>query len=107
MKYTKVTEERLWTHHVVRDICVRNRYYTKGMPDEYSHMLRYVDAHRPTDRVMVHVANDILEHSDVEMLSAASGGCTEPEIFCGIMYELSRSVLRMYSVPEEKEVSPC
>ena len=58
--------ERVWSSNSVRDICIKLGWYTNGDSDDYSNLLDFVDSHKPTDRNINRVVEDIFNHSDQE-----------------------------------------
>ena len=58
--------ERTWSSNSVRDICIKLGWYTNGDSDDYSNLLDFVDSHKPTDRNINWVVEDIFNHSDQE-----------------------------------------
>ena len=58
--------ERTWGSNSVRDICIKLGWYTNGDSDDYSNLLDFVDSHKPTDRNINRVVEDIFNHSDQE-----------------------------------------
>ena len=58
--------ERVWSSNSVRETCIKFGWYTDGYYDDYSKMLDFVDSHKPTDRNINRVVEDIFNHSDPE-----------------------------------------
>ena len=56
--------ERVWSSDTVREACIKFEWYTHGNCDDYSNMLGFVDSHKPTDRNICKVVEDIFNHSD-------------------------------------------
>ena len=56
--------ERFWDSESVRKVCVKFDWYTQGNYYDYSKMLGFVDSHKPTDRNINWVVEDIFNHSD-------------------------------------------
>lgn len=59
----KIIAERTWESYNVRDLCVKNNWYTRGTNKEYTKMLNSIDKKKPTLRNMTKVAQDIVNHS--------------------------------------------
>ena len=55
--------ERVWNCDAVREACIKFGWYTCGNCDDYSNMLGFVDSHKPTDRNISIVIEDIFNHS--------------------------------------------
>ena len=58
--------ERFWDSNSVRETCIRLEWYTHGNYADYQKMLDFVDSHKPTDRNINRVIEDIFNHSDRE-----------------------------------------
>ena len=58
--------ERFWNSSSIREVCVKFGWYTRGNSYEYRKMLDFVDSHKPTDRNINWVVEDIFNHSDRE-----------------------------------------
>ena len=58
--------ERFWNSEAVRKACIKFDWYTQGSSEEYSYLLDFVDSHKPTDRNINRVVEDIFNHSDQE-----------------------------------------
>lgn len=56
--------ERAWSWQSVREVCIKCNWYTKGNNEAYHNMLMFVESHRPTDRNIEKVAEDIFRHSE-------------------------------------------
>ena len=63
MGYT-IEETKSWHMDSVRELCVKNQWYTRGTCKEYSIMLEYVRDNKPTVANIFTVAKDIFDHSD-------------------------------------------
>ena len=55
---------RVWSWQSVREVCIKCMWYTRGDNLAYDDMLLFVETHRPTDRNITKVAEDIYRHSD-------------------------------------------
>ena len=85
----KVKEVCKWTSNDVRELCIREHYYTCGSCFDYSTMLEFVSENEPTAENMYDVAQDIYEHS-------GDGDNVDLE---NIMFLLSReTVYRFYEI---------
>ena len=58
--------ERVWSSNSVRETCIKLGWYTNGDSDDYYKMLDFVASHKPTDRNICKVIEDIFNHSDQE-----------------------------------------
>ena len=58
--------ERFWNSNSVRETCIKFNWYTCGNYTDYSNLLDFVDSHKPTDRNINRVIEDIFNHSDPE-----------------------------------------
>lgn len=56
--------ERVWNSYNVRKACIDCEWYTEGDNEAYRRMLMFVESHKPTDRNIERVANDIYNHSE-------------------------------------------
>ena len=56
--------ERVWSSDSVRKACIKFDWYTCGNYTDYSNLLDFVDSHKPTDRNICRVVEDIFNHSD-------------------------------------------
>ena len=64
----KYTEVRRIFANDLRNLCIRNNWYTRGTNKEYTHMLHVLAAkgkNITTDDI-VDIATDIMEHSDTD-----------------------------------------
>ncbi len=82
----EVKEVCKWSGGDVRELCIREHYYTCGSCSDYSTMLEFVDENEPTTENMFDVAQDIYEHS-------GDGDNVDLE---HIMFLLSREVVRRH-----------
>ena len=57
---------REWNSNSIRETCIRFGLYTRGNNYDYSQLLGFVDSHKPTDRNICKVVEDIFNHSDHE-----------------------------------------
>lgn len=89
---TKIEIEEQWDSYDIMHLCIENHYYTHGTSEAYDKMLHMVATCKPTPRNIYLVSKDILEHSDPELI-------LDPGID-GIMYEVSNTIYRYYTVKE-------
>lgn len=61
--------KRLWTADAVRELCIRENFYTAGDNSEYKTMLNTVKAYPPNVDAVYTVARDICEHSHGQTIS--------------------------------------
>ena len=58
--------KRTWSSSSVKDVCIKLGWYTNGDSYDYSNLLDFVDSHKPTDKNINIVIEDIFNHSDQE-----------------------------------------
>jgi len=65
----KIKEVRLLAPFKLRNLCIKNSWYTKGTNDEYDHLLRELThggrEHMTTEDIEA-VASDIMAHSVID-----------------------------------------
>ena len=85
---------KTWSSWDVRNMCVRENFYTCGNNEDYSKMLDYVNEHKnPEDMDIYIVAKDILKHTDENL-------CQTME---NIMFILANDVVKyFYNIELEK-----
>ena len=56
----------------IRNMCIRNNFYTRGTNEDYANMLEYVRLYGVMyrDCDLEHIAKDIMEHSDWDKYDA-------------------------------------
>lgn len=59
----KITSKKVWSWHNMREMCIRENFYTCGSCEEYDAMLAKVRENEPTDEIIYGVAADINAHS--------------------------------------------
>lgn len=57
---------RVWDVDSVREMCIRNKFYTCGDNSDYQKLMTFVTEHSPTTPAMFWVARDIFIHSKIE-----------------------------------------
>ena len=102
MKYQaeQIRQVARWTASDIRSMCVRQNLYTMGDCEAYDKMLSFVRDTNPTMENMVVVANDILEHSDVEK-RCRMYGVDESGVFENILFEIGKCVTHFYELEGE------
>ena len=76
----------------VRNMCIRENFYTCGNCEEYNKMLDYVFNHKNPELTDIYnVAKDILEHTDKELQQTIEN----------IMFILANDVIRYFHEIEE------
>ena len=70
--------ERVWSSDLVRETCIKFGWYTRGNSYDYQKMLDFVDSHKPTDRNICKVIENIFSHSvqegrDIESVAYCFG----------------------------------
>lgn len=86
-----IKETKNWDSYRVRNMCIKNNYYTRGDNEAYGKMLEFVDTNEPDNRTIYKVALDIVRHSDMDKY-----GCEENELVAGVMYELANNVVKRH-----------
>lgn len=86
-----VKETRSWDSCRVRNMCIKNNYYTRGDCEAYGKMLEFVDKNRPTTSTIYDVACDIVKHSDLDKYN-----CDEKELIQAVMYDLANTVVKSH-----------
>ena len=64
----EITESVKWSSRDIRNMCIKNNWYTAGDIKAYSRMLDLVEDNEPTKLNIWKVAQDILEHSSEDGL---------------------------------------
>ena len=64
----EITETVKWSSSDIRNMCIKNNWYTAGDIKAYSRMLDFVEDNEPTKLNIWKVAQDILEHSSEDDL---------------------------------------
>lgn len=59
-----IIAERTWESYNIRDLCVKQNWYTRGTNKEYTKMLNSIDKKKPTLGNMTKIAQDIVDHSE-------------------------------------------
>lgn len=83
----KINKSETWASEKVRSLCIKNRYYTAGDCEEYGKMLAFVSNHKPTTNNIYKVAEDIYEHSDIDL---GKYGVEKNEMISAIMFEINK-----------------
>lgn len=80
----KIKEFRLLTPFKLRNLCIKNNWYTRGTNDEYNHLLRELThdgrEHMTTEDIEA-VALDIMGHSYID----------EEQDVCSIMWSVNEA----------------
>ena len=86
----KITEFRRIDWDAVRSYCIKKNLYTKGNNEQYEYLLfTLCDDLRNCDTELLElIANDIVNHSDVERIMDEYG-CTRFELLCSTMSDLA------------------
>lgn len=76
-------------HNKVRNLCIRDEYYTMGDNDAYEHLLYELcnEEKEITMDELEEITADIMKHSDVEWLRYKYY-FSEEELFAGILWKL-------------------
>lgn len=82
-RYLKVVKWIEWD--TVRNICIRNNWYTRGTTEEYMKLHDYIMEHRNyTEESILYIATDIYNHSNFSEFEGAS----DIEFIEGITFDL-------------------
>jgi len=87
MAKMSIKVERMWDSADVRNLCIKNRFYTCGDCEAYDKMLTFVRKNKPTANNIFKVAEDIYNHSDIDL---DCYGVSKDEMIAGMMFEISR-----------------
>lgn len=83
-----------WSDMDVRDMCIKEGFYTRGDCRDYKNILDYVNNHNQPDDLDVYiVAENILNHTSTEL-----GQTVE-----NIMYILANDVIKYFYEVEEEQ----
>ena len=80
-----------WTVDDIRELCIREQYYTRGDNESYDKMFQFIRDNEPTDTNIYLVALDIFNHTDVDE-RCEMYGADEGEVLCGIYSQVYRAV---------------
>ena len=64
-----ITSKKIWNWNSVREMCIRENFYTEGDCEEYDAMLTKVRENVPTDEMIYEIAIDINAHSEGQTVS--------------------------------------
>lgn len=84
-----------WDSWKVRDLCIEYDYYSCGTLEDYDHMLDFVRTHKPTNKNLQKVAEDIVLNSDMSYY-----GQTFAENVSSVMFELSTKTVNRFYDPQ-------
>lgn len=90
----KFKEERKLSADIVRNLCIRYNWYTKGSCEEYSELLNSLDGKEMTTDELVKIAENIKEHSETE-----DGTGVEE-----ILFELDRRSMKRFTPAFDEKV---
>lgn len=93
MAKTRIECGRVWSASKVRSLCVKRNFYTCGDNEAYGRMLLYVDKHNPSKENIFRVAEDIYNHSEIDL---DEYGCEKDDMIAGIMFDISRECVSEY-----------
>lgn len=71
----------------VRNLCIKESYYTMGTCTEYTHLLNDLCGKEVTVDGLEEIAEDIVKHSDTESYCEQYGG-SEEEMIGNLLFEL-------------------
>lgn len=64
----QIRKETRWFKRDVQAFCIHHNFYTCGYTTEYNKMLAFVDSKNPTTTNIYKVAQDIMDHTDMNRL---------------------------------------
>lgn len=66
-QYSYIEERKLFSDDL-RNLCIENRWYTRGNNADYMYLLNHVDSiENVTTDDIVEIATDIISHSDINL----------------------------------------
>lgn len=77
-KYGYVEFRRINSENL-RNLCIKNKWYTKGNNEEYFNFFKMADKDNLSTDDIVELATDILEHSEIQ----------DEQNFCSICFEIA------------------
>lgn len=92
MRLPKITETKMWFTDDIKNICIKNNYYTCGDSEAYDKLLKFVETHKPTNTNIYRVAQNIVEHSEHEKNSIYA------EVVTNVMCQISQSIVSTYKL---------
>ena len=75
----------------LRELCIRQEYYTRGDCEDYKELLDFVDDRDLTDGDIIAIADDIYDHSDIDRIMNEYG-CGSDEVFDSIYFNVGKLV---------------
>ena len=78
----KLAVRESWSYDDIREMCIRENFYTRGTCDEYETMLNFVETSEPTAENVFVVATDIAKHSSWDDDSWTNNEKIENIAFC-------------------------
>ena len=87
----KIHVSATWCWSDIRNICIRENYYTRGSNAEYNALCNYVLRHNPTTKAIYHAAADIVDHSDLSHYGAG-----RDDLIAGVMFEITRDAVHVF-----------
>lgn len=75
----------------LRNLCIRQEYYTRGDCEAYEELLSYVDGRNITDNDIIAIADNIYDHSDIDRIMEEYG-CSSDEVFDSIYFNVGELV---------------
>ena len=81
----EITEIVKWSSSDIRNMCIKNNWYTAGDIKAYSKMLDFVEESEPTKLNIYKTAKDIMEHS------------SDPDLYVeAIMFTIANDVVKTF-----------
>lgn len=90
---------RRWHVSEVRELCIKNDWYTEGSNESYEAMLDMVrlSSKNPSDDMVIVIAENIAEHSDIERFCNRYG-CDFNEFVDNIVFQLFEETITHHVV---------
>lgn len=88
-----IIETRTLSMDDLRELCIKNNYYTEGTNDEYDRFLTSVKGVEITKDKIYYLAVNIFTHSDIE-----DNGLSTDEIVASIMYNIAEICHTVFTV---------
>ena len=86
----------------VRRMCIQGNYYTCGTCEEYNEMFNLCETMNPTTDIYQVIANNIIEHSDIEEIALMTG-LTKHEMVKSVMWELINDCTTVYILDDNED----
>ncbi len=75
----------------LRNLCIRQEYYTRGDCKAYEELLDFVTDRNITDTDIIAIADNIYDHSDIDRIMSEYG-CGSDDVFDSIYFNVGELV---------------